>query len=251
MFLSFEDRLSDSPLVERVWRSRSERDGAFTSVAACTWEMVVTRHRGETTLTVRGPETRPSDAFAPAGGAWLGIRFKVGTFMPQLPVEGIRDRKDVVLPQATKRAFWLDGSAWEYPTFENAEAVVARLVRAGRIGRDPVVDDVVRGRPGIVSTRTVQRRFLRATGLTHGAFRQIERARRAAYVLTQGAPILEAAGTAGYYDQAHLTRALHRWIGRTPGAIARGEEQLSFLYKTTPDRGDTLGTFAPSGVPHE
>jgi AraC-like DNA-binding protein len=234
MLLTFEDRLSDSPLVERVWRSHSARAGEFTSVAASTWEMVVTRLHGETTLTVRGPETRPTSAFAPADGEWLGIRFKVGTFMPQLPIAHIRDRKDVTLPQATKRAFWLDGAAWEYPTFENAEAFVARLVRVGRIGRDPVVDDVVRGRPQALSTRTAQRRFVRATGLTHGAFRQIERARRAAYALAQGAPILEAVDTAGYYDQAHLTRALRRWIGRTPGEIARGEEQLSFLYKTTP-----------------
>jgi len=232
MLLSFEDRLSDSPLVERVWRSRSERGGDFTSVAATTWEMVVTRLRGETTLTVRGPETRPSMAVAPAGGEWLGIRFRVGTFMPQLPVEALRDRKDVDMPRASAHAFWLDGSAWEYPSFENAEAFVARLVRAGRIGRDPVVDDVVRGRPQAVSSRTAQRRFLRATGLTHGAFRQIERARQAAYALQHGAPILETAGAAGYYDQAHMTRALRRWMGATPGEIARGDEQLSFLYKT-------------------
>jgi len=105
-------------------------------------------------------------------------------------------------------------------------------VRAGRIGRDPVVDDVVRGRPQAVSSRTAQRRFLRATGLTHGAFRQIERARQAAYALQHGAPILETAGAAGYYDQAHMTRALRRWMGATPGEIARGDEQLSFLYKT-------------------
>jgi hypothetical protein len=32
--------------------------------------------------------------------------------------------------------------------------------------------------------------------------------------------------------QAHLTRSLKRLAGQTPGQIVRGEQQLSFLYKT-------------------
>ena len=47
-------------------------------------------------------------------------------------------------------------------------------------------------------------------------------------------PIAEVVHDAGYYDQAHLTRSLKRLIGLTPGQIVRGEEQLSFLYKTAP-----------------
>jgi len=35
----------------------------------------------------------------------------------------------------------------------------------------------------------------------------------------------------GYYDQAHLTRSLQRFIGQTPARIAQGNEQLSLLYK--------------------
>jgi hypothetical protein len=40
----------------------------------------------------------------------------------------------------------------------------------------------------------------------------------------------------GYFDQAHLTRSLTRLIGQTPGRIVKAEQQLSFLYKTTPRR---------------
>ena len=79
MFLIFEDRLSDSPFVERVWRCHSERAGTFLSMAASHWEMVVTRHRGKTFLTLRGPETKATTADCPAEGEWLGIRFKLGT----------------------------------------------------------------------------------------------------------------------------------------------------------------------------
>jgi hypothetical protein len=234
MFLCFEDRPSDSPLVERIWRCRSSRAGMFSSVAANHWEMVVTRVDGDATLTVRGPETRATRALAPRDGEWVAIRFRLGTFMPQLPVARLLDRQDVTLPRATERTFWLDGSAWEYPTFENAEAFVQRLVRAGLIGWDPVVDDVVKGRPLALSMRTAQRRFVRATGLTYGAFRQTVRARHATDLLKSGVPIADVVHDAGYFDQPHLTRSLKRLIGLTPGQIVRGEQQLSFLYKTTP-----------------
>ena len=39
-----------------------------------------------------------------------------------------------------------------------------------------------------------------------------------------------AAHQAGYYDQAHLTRSLKRWIGQTPARVGRPDQQLSFLY---------------------
>ena len=51
MCLTFEDRVSDSPFIERVWRSHSRRGGTFLSLAACHFEMAVTRHRGTTFIT--------------------------------------------------------------------------------------------------------------------------------------------------------------------------------------------------------
>jgi AraC-like DNA-binding protein len=236
MFLIFDDRPSDSPFVERVWRCHSERAGRFISVASSLWEMVVTRHRGETTLTVRGPETKATTIECPAEGEWLGIRFRLGTFMPQLPVVNLLDRKDVTLPGAGGRSFWLNGSAWEYPDFGNAETFVARLVEGGVIARDAAVKAALRGERQALSLRSTQRHFLQATGMTHGTFRQIERARYATNLLKQGVSILDTVHEAGFFDQAHLTRSLKRLIGQTPAKIIRQEEQLSFLYKTTPLR---------------
>src|SRR5215204_3146205 len=228
----FEDRLSDSPFIERVWRSRSERSGTFRSVAASTFEMVVSRHGGRTFFTLRGPETRATLAELPADGEWLAIRFKVGTFVPKLTPDNLTDRRDVTLPEATRHSFWLNGSAWHYPDFENAETFVSRLVRKGILVRDRVVDAVLAGGAEALPPRTLQRHFLRATGLTFGAVRQIERARHATILLREDMPILDVVQQAGYYDQAHLTRSLRHRIGQTPTAIIRGEEQLSFLYKT-------------------
>ncbi|MGI0013014.1 MAG: hypothetical protein ACREBU_06185 [Nitrososphaera sp.] len=58
MIFTFDERPSDSPFVERIWRTHSERAGSFSSLAMSHWEMVVTRHNGKTTLTVRGPYPR-------------------------------------------------------------------------------------------------------------------------------------------------------------------------------------------------
>lgn len=233
-FIVFEDRPSDSPFVERVWRCHSERSGTFHSIAACHWEMVVTRFEGKVALTVRGPETKATTAVCPAHGEWVAIRFKLGTFMPRLRPGDLRDRNDLTFPDATNRSFWLNGSAWEYPDFENAETFVERLVQDGSIAADPCVPAVLRGQPQDLTTRTVQRRFLQATGMTQGAVRRIERARHATNLLKQGVAILDAVHRAGYYDQAHLTRSLKRWIGQTPAQILRAEHQLSFLYNTGP-----------------
>jgi hypothetical protein len=83
--------------------------------AAIALAMAVTRHRGKTFLTLRGPETKATSLDCPADGEWLGIRFKLGTFMPQLLPGALRDRRDVTLPEAASRSFWLNGSAWQYP----------------------------------------------------------------------------------------------------------------------------------------
>lgn len=231
--IAFQDRPSDSPLVERVWCSRSERPGRFLSIAQSCFEMVVSRHDGRTTLSLRGPETRASTAELPAEGEWIGIRFKVGTFVPHLTPGRLADRRDAVLPAATTRAFWLNGSAWEYPAFENADTFVARLVARGILAHDSCVADAVRGlTASATSQRTVQRRCLTAAGLACGTIRQIERARFATGLLRDGVSILDVVHRAGYYDQAHLTRSVRQLVGLTPAAIGRGGEQLSFLYKT-------------------
>jgi hypothetical protein len=232
LFLTFGDRPSDSPFVERIWRSQSERRGTFHSIAACHWEMVITRCEGRASLTIRGPETKPTTADCPADGEWIAIRFKLGTFMPMLRPDKLRDRNDVTLPDATSRSFWLNGSAWPYPDYENAETFVGRLVHAGLITVDHSVEAALRSQPQERTLRTTQRHILQATGLTQGTIRQIERARHATNLLKQGVSILSTVFEAGYYDQAHLTRSLKRFIGLTPAQIIRAEQQLSFLYNT-------------------
>jgi AraC-like DNA-binding protein len=237
MIFTIDERPSDSPFVERIWRAHSEHAGPFSSIAMSHWEMVVTRHQDKTTLTVRGPETKATPQHCPVDGEWLGIRFKLGTVMPHLPASKLVDG-DVNLPNAASQSFWLHGSAWQFPDFEDADTFVDWLVRDGLIVRDPVVEAALQGQLKDRSIRTARRHFLRTTGLTQSAVRQIECARYATILLQQGVSILDAVFEAGYYDQPHLTRSLKYFIGQTPTQImdSSRSEQLSFLYKTAPFR---------------
>jgi len=221
MEFTFQERLSDAPFVERVWRTESHRAGSFISAAASQWEIVVTTYLGKTALTLRGPATKASPADFPADAEFFGIVFKLGTFMPNLPTVNRRDRNDLTLPEASSKSFWLDSMVWQLPNFDNADTFVNRLVHNNLLAYDPIVDTVLQDRAHTLSARALQYRFLRATGLTHKIVQQIKRAHLARSFLVQGAPILDTVFEVGYFDQAHLTNSLRRFIGQTPGQIAR------------------------------
>jgi AraC-like DNA-binding protein len=215
---ALEARSSPSPLVEATWHTWSTPEESFISVAATHWEMVVTRQRGAARLTVRGPETRATTVPIPQDAEFLGIQFSVGTFMPGLPPGRLVDRT-VTLPAAPGGSFWLDGSAWELPGPDTAEVLVDRLVRAGLLVHDPIVAEALQGDVEGFSTRSLERRVARATGLSRGAMGRIRRAERAVELLSRAVPASEVARRTGYADQPHLTRALRRLVGQTPSQI--------------------------------
>jgi len=233
MSFIFEERQSDVPLVQTVWRTQSERAGTFTSVAVSRWEMVLTRRQGRTTLSVHGPETRATRAPIPSDAEFFGIAFNHGAFMPLLPPAALVDG-GIDLPQAAHRSFWLHGRAWQFPSFDNADTFVQRRVRDGLLVHDGIVGEAVRGRPARLTPRSLRRRFLRATGLTPGAIRQIDRARQATALLQRGVSIADTVEATAYFDQPHLARSLRRFVGHTPAEIARtnGFADMSLSYKT-------------------
>ncbi len=236
MDLVCDERPSDSPFVETIWHSRSEHAGPFISMAETQCGLVVTKYKGKTIITARGPATRATPASSPADAEFFGIQFKAGVFMPKLPPKTVMNRHELNLPNATPHSFWLNGSAWQFPNYENADTFVDWLVQEGLLIYDPVVGQVLKGRPVEMSLRTVQRRFLQATGLTQNAMYQINRARYATALLKQATPMLDVVHEAGYFDQPHLTRSLRRFIGLTPAQVMDKSrlQQLSFLYKTRP-----------------
>jgi AraC-like DNA-binding protein len=182
--------------------------------------MVFVRYQGGVHPLVVGPLTKAGVASWTEGAEILWIKFRLGTCIPHLPTRKLLD-KETVLPEASSHFFWLKGSAWQMPDYENADTFVNRLVRDELLVHDPVVDSALQGHPQDVSPRTVRHRFLRITGLTQSHIYQIERAQRAAALLEQGVSILDTVDEVGYFDQPHLTRSLKRWVGHTPAQIIR------------------------------
>jgi hypothetical protein len=227
-----DDRPSDSPFIERVWRSHSERGGPFIAVASTHWEFVVSRVQGQVSVTLHGGETRARPVQCPADGEWFAVRFRPEAFMPQAPPRALLDGRDLFLPVGSRGRFLLDNRWWEIPSFDNAEVFVRRLAAGGLIARDPGVERSLHGADRPRSPRTAQRHLRDKLGMTRSLVRQIDRARHATQLLREGHPIADVVAQAGYFDQAHLTHSLRRLIGLTPAMVAGGEQQLSFLYKT-------------------
>lgn len=213
-------RPSPSPLVEETWQARSEPEDAFISVAAPHWELVVTRLRDVARLTVRGPETKATAVPIPRDARFFGITFSRGAYLPGLPPGRLVDRA-MALPMVSATAFVLGETVWEAPCPDTAEAFVDGLVGAGLLVHDPIVAEALDGDVEGLSTRSVERRVARATGLSRGAIARIRRSERAVDLLARGMRAADVANLLGYADQPHLTRSLKRYVGQLPSEIGR------------------------------
>jgi Helix-turn-helix domain len=209
----------DSPLIETVWRMQSDHSGNYLSFASSQWTLLLVKKEGKTSSHLYGPETQATCASPCTTDAEiLGITFKLGTFMPYLPIDKLVN-DNLTLPGASSQAFWLKGSAWRHPKFEDTETFAAWLERDGLLVRDPVVTSVLKGETPDLSPRAIQYRFLSVTGLTQRTILQIQRAGRARELLTRGVSIPDTVHRAGYADHPHLTRSLKRFMGQTPAQL--------------------------------
>lgn len=215
MTIAFKERTSDVPIVEKIMSGYTVTDGAPTRPAEMNWHMVLTRRHGITQMLLVGPWAKSDTITYQADAEILWIQFRLGAFMPHLPTRDFTN-SETPLPLARSNAFWLKGSAWQFPTYENADTFVNRLVRQDILLHDPIIHAPA---PDL-SPRTIRHRFLRATGLTQSYIDQMHRARKAVTLLQSGVSILDTVFEAGYYDQSHLTRSLKQFFGKTPAQIA-------------------------------
>ncbi len=216
----YEERLSDSLYVETITRGRTASNGSTIRPAESHWHMVFVRWNGSVHSLVAGPLPTAGVVSYTEGAEILWIKLKLGTFMPHLPVRNLLDR-ETTLPNAASQSFWLNGSAWQFPDYDNVETFIDRLVHEDVLVCDPIINAVLQGQPHELSSRTVRHRFLQAAGLAQNHIHQIERAQRAAVLLRQGVSILDTVCEVGYFDQPHLTRSLKQWIGHTPAQLMR------------------------------
>ena len=215
-FIRFKHRPSDAPFVHCVWEAESYRGGDFSSVAYPQSEIVITHLDGAVTVSLRGPETHATRAWCPPSGAWVGIRFRRGVRLTALDlVVGVDG--GVTMPTSGKKRFVMAGDTWDVPTAENADVFVAKLVRAGLLVRDPLVGAGLAGAPVREDLRTVQRRFVRATGLSRQAISGIERAHAATFMLARAhAAPLARSKLGGVACRGPLRASQHRAVNPAP-----------------------------------
>jgi hypothetical protein len=238
MTIQAEARSSDSDFIESVMHGRTLGSGSSLRPAEAHWHMVFARQDGWQQAFLVGPWSSAGKVSYGGQAEILWIQFKLGVFMPHLPTNRFRDTETVLPPAASQNSFWLHGSAWQFPEFEDVESFIGRLAQEGTIVKDPLVQEALRGLspygaippgklpPGMlpqVASRTLRHRFLQSAGLSHSQITQFQRALQAAELLERGVPILDTVFEAGYYDQPHLTRALKHWVGRTPGEISQSQ----------------------------
>ena len=220
MSMISEERLSDSPYIESVTRGWTLSEGTTIRPAEIHWHMVFVKHPSGTLALAVGPLPTSGIASWGEGGEILWIKFKLGVFMPHLPLKVYRNGEQI-LPDASSDRFWLKGAARQIPNFENVETFIERLVHEEDLVHDPAVNAALQDGSLEMSDRTLRHRFLQATGQSQKHIRQYERAIKAASLLRHGVPILNTAFEAGYFDQPHLTRSLKQFLGYTPAQILR------------------------------
>jgi AraC-like DNA-binding protein len=71
-----------------------------------------------------------------------------------------------------------------------------------------------------ITARHLQRLVLAEVGLSPKTYQEIVRLRRFLDAIDTGAALAPAAASAGYADQAHLTRDIRRFCGLTPARLA-------------------------------
>jgi hypothetical protein len=211
-------READSGYIEAVtnWVIGNE-DRSIAAPDGC-WDLVVLKQDGRTNVLLTGQTTQAVPLPFTPGDEIMTISFKASVFLSFIPAATMLDRA-ILLPN-TRRSFQLASDVFEIPTFENAEGFVQSLMKKEQIGQDDAVEEALRNHPPAYSLRSLQRRFLRATGMTQNYFRQIQRARQAATLLQNGVPATRVAFETGYADQPHMSRSLKRILGRTPTEIA-------------------------------
>lgn len=211
-------RQADSPFVQAItsWVIGDE-ERSMAAPDGC-WDLVVLKQDGKTNMLLTGQTTQAVSLPFTPGDEIMTISFKASVCLSSIPAMALLDR-GILLP-INHHTFQLGSDVFEIPTFDNAEGFLQSLVKKGQIGQDEVVEEAIMDRLPAYSLRSIQRRFLQATGMTQNYFRQIQRARQAAALLQSGIPGTEVAFETGYADQPHMSRSLKRILGRTPTEIA-------------------------------
>jgi AraC-like DNA-binding protein len=202
---------------------------------ACVWTTI---HRGGvifpdgcvdlvwngTQLVVAGPATGPVAPSIAVGDVVHGVRFRLGVAGAALGLPA-GELADSTVPIAELWGPWVDERV-----AAGGMPAVLEIVRERTLGvqLDPLARAAAVGMAGPgarvdalgvalgVSERQLRRRFAEAVGYGPKTLARILRFQRFLELVPTGDDLARLALSAGYADQAHLTRETRRLAGRTP-----------------------------------
>lgn len=200
---------------------RAAGDATFIVVPDGSWGLIVHRSVGATTAYLTGSTTGPVRVALQAGDEILSVSLAASTFSPDRSAADLLNTARLLSAADSRRVWWNRQHKIELPTMETADDFVAALVKREQLLVNEAVAAVLAGHTPYMSPRTLQRHFMRTTGMTHNYWLQIQRAQKAVSALRLGKSLAQVAYESGYVDQSHMTRWLKQIVGSTPAAIAR------------------------------
>lgn len=212
-------RTSANPFIDRIWATKNISGGIYKATPDGCWDLIVLIQKdGTQGMMLTGQASKTTMVPYEAGTRSVVISFAAGACIPQMPGASMLDLVEL-LPNTDDSHFALLGFTFEIPTYDTAENLVIEMERCGLLAMDEVVAAVLQGTPKAMSSRTMQRHFIQATGLTYKALEQIHRAQKAVTLIQRGASASNAAANAGFSDQPHLSKSLKRIMRSYPSNV--------------------------------
>jgi Helix-turn-helix domain len=224
MGFTYEEKQSQSPLVDFIWRTEDLTNGVYVASADARWDMIFTRSQdGKTRVLLCGPSFKTAQVPYSPGNKHIGICYKPWAIFTDIPITTMLNVTRA-LPMPSEDTFVMQGVTWKFPTYENIDEFVAEQEKRGLLKADPIIRDVLENKPVNMSLRSIQRHFTKTIGMSPRRVRQINSARKAVQLLQQGNTLSEVAYELNYADLPHMTRMLRRFTGYTSnGNKYRGE----------------------------
>lgn len=214
-----QSRKSENPYIDTVWQTKNIADGVYIATPDGSWDLIVAiDETGAKFMLLAGQATKPAKIPYKAGTGSIVISFAPGAYMPYYPANELLDNA-IMLTNFDDEHFILAGHTFAFPTFDNAEELVEKLVKVNILKNDNVVQSELHGKPKAMSVRGKQRHFSQTTGMTKKYLDQIKQAQKAVSLLKQGKKPIEAAMEAGYTDQPHLAKSLRKIMDSKPSEI--------------------------------
>ena len=200
--------------------------------------------RRQSRAILSGQLTSPIRLVAGGIADLAGIRFRTAAAgaVLRVPLAELTDQVDDLSLVSPMLASTLHAAASAHDALpDRVAALSAALMRFVRLEPDPFTRRALRELEGPentiggiatrygVSSRTIERRMLEATGLPPSVMRRVIRFRRA-FRMLEHAPTGtwgRVAAAAGYFDQAHLIRDFRQFAGATPREFFNRDEDLA------------------------